>query len=162
MHGSGHLASWVVEAPRPFKACLGLLVLEACMVLGHLVSWLVEARRPFKACSCLDVLEACMVGGILPHGWSRLADLSSHDWVSLCSRHAWLEAYCLMGGRRPLKPCSCLEVLEACMVGGILSHGWSRLAGLSVNVGVSRFSRHTWLEAYCFMGGRVSQASQAM
>ena len=62
--------------------------------------------------------------------------------------------------RSSLDPDFCAEVLEACMVGGMMSHGWSRSASLSTQISVQTFSRHAWLEACCFMGGRGPQASR--
>ena len=118
IHEGRPLVSWVVEPRRPIEACSCPEVLEACMVAAivfqcmfvsrgargmhgcrHLVSQVVEPRRPLKPFKCLEVLEACIVGGILSHGWSKVAGLSSHGCASRCSRHAWLEASCLMGGR---------------------------------------------------------------
>ena len=130
----------------------------------HIASWVAEARRFLKACSCLEVLEASMKAGLLSHGWPSLAGLSRHVLAPRCSRHAWLQPsffqsmFVSRGARgmhacrhlvsqgveprRPLKPFKCLEVLEACIVGGILSHGWSKVAGLSSHVLVLRCSRH--------------------
>ena len=165
MHGWRHLASWVAEARRLLKACSCLEVLEASMkagLLSHGWSSLAGLSRHVLAprcsrhawlqpsfssqCLCLEVLEACMIGGIMSHGCSRVGGLSNRDCASRWSRHVCLEASCLMGGRGSQASQSMflfrLEVLEACMVGGILPHGWPRLAGFSRHVLVSRCSRH--------------------
>ena len=53
-----------------------------------------------------------------------------------CSRHAWFDAYCPIDGRglQSSQPMFCPEMLEACVVGCILPHGWSRVASLSAHV----------------------------
>ena len=133
MHGCRHLVSCARLAGqcRCFESARGMHGWR------HLVSWVVEARRPLKPCRCLEVLEAYIIGGILFHGWSSFAGFSSHVGASRCSRHSWLEAYCLMGGRR--------------------SHAFQSMV-------VSRGFRgmHGCRHLVSWVGGRGSQASQGM
>ena len=76
MHGWRHDVSWLAEARRPpdpdFSA-------EALGMHGwrHDASCVVEARRLLNPDFSAEVLEACMVGGMLPHGMSRLAGLTT-------------------------------------------------------------------------------------
>ena len=94
----------------------------------------------------------------------KLAGLLSPWYVWRCSRHAWLKVQCLMGGRgwQASEPMlvpwgargmhgwrhSVSWVVEACMVGGIGSHEWSRFVGLSVHGCASRWSMYALLEAH--------------
>ena len=61
-----------------------------------------------------------------------------------------------------LEPLVCLEVLEACIVKGSLPLGWPSFAGHLSPWYVWRWSRHAWLKVQCLMGGRGWQASEPM
>ena len=57
--------------------------------------------------------------------------LVSTDCAWRCSRHSLLDASCLKDCRwsQASQTMLCLDVLEACMVGGTVSRGRSRFAG---------------------------------
>ena len=134
------------QASRPR---LSAEVLEACMVGGMMSHELPRlagfpTQISLQRCSRHAWLEACCPMGCPGSQFSRPRLLcrgarGMHGW-----RHdvSWVVEV-----RKPLDPDFCADLLEACMVGGMLLHGWSRSAGFSTRIVVQRRPRHSWLEA---------------